>query len=98
MFSPKLELLERKSMMLSSPTGIAVRGDYIYITNAKSILQYTLDGEYVGYYGDTGTGSDSYRLSNPDGVFVDKSGKPVKVPEVIFKDFKPYFCDTIKIK
>ena len=31
-------------------------------------------------------------------VFVDKSGKPVKVPEVIFKVFKPYFCDTIKIK
>ena len=31
-------------------------------------------------------------------VFVDKSGKPVKVPEVIFKYFKPYFCDSIKIK
>ena len=31
-------------------------------------------------------------------VFVDKSGKPVKVPEVIFKVFKPYFCDSIEIK
>ena len=31
-------------------------------------------------------------------VFVDKSGKPVKVPEIIFKVFKPYFCDSIKIK
>ena len=31
-------------------------------------------------------------------VFVDKDGKPMKVPEVIFKDFKPYFCDSIKIK
>ena len=31
-------------------------------------------------------------------VFVDKKGKPMKVPEVIFKDFKPYFCDSIKIK
>ena len=31
-------------------------------------------------------------------VFVDKNGKPIKVPEVIFKDFKPYFCDSIKIK
>jgi acyl-CoA thioester hydrolase len=30
-------------------------------------------------------------------VFVDKDGKPMKVPEVIFKDFKPYFCDSIKI-
>ena len=29
-------------------------------------------------------------------VFVDKNGKPIKVPEVIFKDFKPYFCDSIK--
>ena len=31
-------------------------------------------------------------------VFVDKDGKPMKVPEIIFKDFKPYFCETIKIK
>ena len=31
-------------------------------------------------------------------VFVDKNGKPIKVPEVIFKYFKPYFCDSIKIK
>ena len=31
-------------------------------------------------------------------VFVDKDGKPIKVPEVIFKDFKPYFCDSIKTK
>ena len=31
-------------------------------------------------------------------VFVDKTGKPVKVPEVIINDFKPYFCDSIKIK
>ena len=31
-------------------------------------------------------------------VFVDKDGKPMKVPEVSFKDFKPYFCDSIKIK
>ena len=31
-------------------------------------------------------------------VFVDKNGKPIKVPEIIFKDFKPYFCDSIKIK
>jgi len=31
-------------------------------------------------------------------VFVDENGKPIKVPEAIFKDFKPYFCDSIKIK
>ena len=31
-------------------------------------------------------------------VFVDKDGKPMKVPEIIFKDFKPYFCESIKIK
>jgi acyl-CoA thioester hydrolase len=31
-------------------------------------------------------------------VFVDKDGKPIKVPEVFFKAFKPYFCDSIKIK
>ena len=31
-------------------------------------------------------------------VFVDKDGKPMRVPEVIFKVFKPYFCDSIEIK
>ena len=31
-------------------------------------------------------------------VFVDKDGKPIKVPEVIFKDFKPSFCARIPIK
>ena len=30
-------------------------------------------------------------------VFVNKSGKPVKIPDEIYSKFKPYFCDTIKI-
>jgi acyl-CoA thioester hydrolase len=30
-------------------------------------------------------------------VFVNDKGKPVKVPEIIFDNFKPYFCDTIKL-
>ena len=30
-------------------------------------------------------------------VFVNDKGKPVKVPEVIFDHFKPYFCDSIKL-
>ena len=30
-------------------------------------------------------------------VFVNEMGKPVKVPEIIFDNFKPYFCDTIKL-
>ena len=30
-------------------------------------------------------------------VFVNENGKPVKVPEIIFDNFKPYFCDTIKL-
>ena len=29
-------------------------------------------------------------------VFVNKEGKPVKVPDDIYSKFKPYFCDTIK--
>jgi len=29
-------------------------------------------------------------------VFVNKDGKPVKIPEDIYPKFKPYFCDTIK--
>ena len=29
-------------------------------------------------------------------VFINTKGKPMKVPEKIFQNFKPYFCDTIK--
>ncbi len=29
-------------------------------------------------------------------VFVNENGKPVKVPDIIFDNFKPYFCDSIK--
>ena len=28
-------------------------------------------------------------------VFVDKNGKPVKIPDEIYLKFKPYFCDSI---
>ena len=30
-------------------------------------------------------------------VFVNNNGKPVKVPKMIFDNFKPYFCDSIKL-
>jgi acyl-CoA thioester hydrolase len=30
-------------------------------------------------------------------VFVNEKSKPVKVPDIIFDNFKPYFCDSIKL-
>jgi acyl-CoA thioester hydrolase len=30
-------------------------------------------------------------------VFVNKEGKPIKIPGTLFQDFKPYFCDSIKL-
>ena len=30
-------------------------------------------------------------------VFVNNKGKPIKIPSSLFQDFKPYFCDSIKI-
>ena len=30
-------------------------------------------------------------------VFINKKGKPIKIPETLIKDFKPYFCDSIKL-
>ena len=30
-------------------------------------------------------------------VFINEKGKPVKVPDIIFNNFKPYFCDSIKL-
>ena len=29
-------------------------------------------------------------------VFVNKNGRPVKIPDEIYSQFKPYFCDSIK--
>ena len=30
-------------------------------------------------------------------VFINEKGKPIKTPDLIFDNFKPYFCDSIKI-
>ena len=30
-------------------------------------------------------------------VFINSKRKPVKVPDLIFDNFKPYFCDSIKL-
>jgi len=30
-------------------------------------------------------------------VFVNNEGKPMKIPGALFQDFKPYFCDSIKV-
>ena len=30
-------------------------------------------------------------------VFVNNEGKPMRIPGALFQDFKPYFCDSIKI-
>ena len=30
-------------------------------------------------------------------VFINKEGKPTKIPNEIYSKFKPFFCDTIKI-
>ena len=30
-------------------------------------------------------------------VFINRLGKPIKIPDILFQDFTPYFCDSIKI-
>jgi acyl-CoA thioester hydrolase len=30
-------------------------------------------------------------------VFINNLGKPIRVPNIIYKNFKPYFCDSIKV-
>ena len=30
-------------------------------------------------------------------VFVNQNSKPVKIPDIIFNNFKPFFCDIIKL-
>ncbi len=30
-------------------------------------------------------------------VFINELGKPIRIPDIIYENFKPFFCDTIKI-
>ena len=30
-------------------------------------------------------------------VFINQNMKPIKIPDLIFDNFKPYFCDSIKL-
>jgi len=30
-------------------------------------------------------------------VFINENGKPIKIPDIIFENFRPYFCDSIKL-
>mgnify|MGYP006091957585 FL=1 len=30
-------------------------------------------------------------------VFVNNEGKPMRIPGTLFQDFKPYFCESIKV-
>jgi acyl-CoA thioester hydrolase len=30
-------------------------------------------------------------------VFVNNKGKPMRIPGTLFQDFKPYFCESIKV-
>ena len=30
-------------------------------------------------------------------VFINYQGKPIKIPDILFKNLKPYFCDSIKL-
>ena len=30
-------------------------------------------------------------------VFVNNDNKPIRIPKNLFQDFKPYFCDSIKV-
>ena len=30
-------------------------------------------------------------------VFINRLGKPIKIPNTFFQDLKPYFCDSIKL-
>jgi len=42
-------------------------------------------------------GEDLIVEANVHLVFVNSEGKPTRLPGTLFKDFKPYFCDSIKV-
>ena len=42
-------------------------------------------------------GDDEIADSKIHLVFVNKDGKPVKIPESVYLKFKPFFCESIKI-
>ena len=42
-------------------------------------------------------GEDTIAEAKVHLVFVNSEGKPMKIPGALFQDFKPYFCDSIKV-
>ena len=58
----------------------------------KSVTKTSFYMNQIITNGDTITVEDQVHL-----VFVNEKGKPVKVPDIIFDNFKPYFCDSIKL-
>ena len=58
----------------------------------KSITKTSFYMNQIITNGDTTTVEAQVHL-----VFVNEKGKPVKVPVIIFDNFKPYFCDSIKL-
>ena len=58
----------------------------------KSVTKTSFYMNQIITNGDTTTVEAQVHL-----VFVNEKGKPVRVPDIIFDNFKPYFCDTIKL-
>ena len=58
----------------------------------KSVTKTSFYMNQIITNGDTTTAEAQVHL-----VFVNEKGKPVKVPDIIFDNFKPYFCDSIKL-
>ena len=58
----------------------------------KSVTKTSFYMNQIITNGDTTTVEAQVHL-----VFVNEKGKPVKVPDIIFDNFKPYFCDSIKL-
>lgn len=57
------------------PTNMAVYGKHLYISDTGyfKIVKYTLDGKFVGSYGEVGTGLGNF--ARPKGIALDKSGR-----------------------
>ena len=62
-------------LQFSGPSGIAIRGDVIYVaeTNNHRIQKFTVSAEYITTFGSNGSGNG--QLYHPRGICVDFEGK-----------------------
>ena len=65
------------------------------VSTGRIEIQRYKQSDEATYYGQPLT-EETYMGYSPGETIIGKNGKPIKIPDTLFQNYKPYFCDTIK--